>query len=90
MTTSKALNIVLLIIFLMIFICFIIPRKQNKTKKSKDKTESTPLTKEKLRKYNGLENITDKEAENIIYSLRIYSELTYKLFQEEKTNCIII
>ena len=64
--------------------------KQNEQKESKEKTGCSPLTREKLRKYKGLQNITDKEAENIIYSLRKYSELTYRLFQEEKNNRIII
>lgn len=91
MAIPRSLSFVIImgIIFLIIFICFIIP-KQNEQKGSKEKTERSPLTKEKLRKYRGLQNITDKEAENIIYSLRKYSELTYRLFREEKTNGIIL
>lgn len=88
MSIAKSLNIVLLILFLIIVICFIIPNKQNNTKKSKEQTERTPLTKEKIRKYKGLESITDSEAENIIYSLKKYAGITFRLFHEEKTKGI--
>jgi uncharacterized membrane protein len=85
MATPRALNIVLLIIFIIIFIGLIIPRN-NKTKKTKYRAGNSPLTKEKLRSYNGLANITDEEAENIICSLKKYSELTYKMFIKKHSN----
>lgn len=84
---SMSFIIIMGIIFLIVFICLISP-KQNETKNSKEKIKYQSLTKEKLRKYKGFECITDAEAENIICSLKKYSELTYKLFQEEKINCI--
>ncbi|MGB3946896.1 MAG: hypothetical protein WBM13_02820 [Bacteroidia bacterium] len=90
MATKTSLYLVLLIFIVAIFICFVIPYKKNKTKQSKSREIHTPLTKETLRNYKGLENITDKEAEKIICSLRRYTELTYKLFQKEKTNSIAI
>ena len=85
---TKSINhlIFIGIILLIIFVFCIVPHK---VKELKEKTEYTCLTKKKLRKYKGLENITDKEAENIIDSLRKYSELTYKLFCKEKMNDII-
>jgi hypothetical protein len=80
----KPLNITLIVgIILILILALIIVYKPYKPERQAKKTIS-PLTKEKLRCYKGLENITDVEAENIIYSLKKYSELTYQLFYEER------
>lgn len=43
-----------------------------------------PLTTEKLRTFEGLENLTDEEATKILDTLTRLSILTYKFFNEHK------
>jgi hypothetical protein len=40
------------------------------------------LTKEEIRKYKGLENLTDIEAENVAATLKVFSILTYQMFEQ--------
>jgi len=54
--------------------------RKNKTRKKKP----TPLTVDNIREYKGLENISDAEAENIVHTLRKFTELTFLRFLEEK------
>ena len=43
-----------------------------------------PLTIEKLRSFEGLENLTDEEAQEIIFSLVQLASITFELFKELK------
>lgn len=49
------------------------------------KQSSGAMTIEKLRSYKGLGNISDEEAQNILNSFRVFSGLTYKMYQEEQS-----
>lgn len=42
------------------------------------------LTVEKVKQFKGFENISDEEAENIAYSLKQFSLLTYRYYQRQK------
>ena len=42
------------------------------------------LTVEKVKQFKGFENISDEEAENIAYSLKQFSLLTYRYYQRLK------
>ncbi|MBI4947790.1 MAG: hypothetical protein HY840_15470 [Bacteroidetes bacterium] len=76
--------IIIGIIYLVIFICFIIP---NETKKSKEKTERNPLTENELkivrmtvnelRKFKVFETKSDEEGEKVIDMLLRLSILSY-------------
>jgi len=46
--------------------------------------EESGLTIEKLRKYKGLENLSDKEAYEIISALKKFSYITYKYYSKIK------
>lgn len=41
-----------------------------------------PLTIEKLKTFEGLENLTDEEAQEIIFSLVQLASITFELFKE--------
>lgn len=53
---------------------------------SNEKKNEIPedLTIEKVKQFKGFENISDEEAENIAYSLKQFSLLTYRYYQRLK------
>ena len=53
---------------------------------SNEKKNEIPedLTVEKVKQFKGFENISDEEDENIAYSLKQFSLLTYRYYQRQK------
>jgi hypothetical protein len=49
--------------------------------------EETGLTKEKLKKYKGLENLTDEQATEIVSAIKKFSQLTFRYFRYVKEAC---
>ena len=50
-------------------------------KNSNKLPEQNELTVDELRKYKGLEHLTDTEAENIAGALKEFSLLTYQMYE---------
>ena len=57
---------------------------ENKIIELYPKEKNTGLTIEKLKSFEGLENLTDKEAEEAIHSLRRFAQITYKFYNQYK------
>jgi hypothetical protein len=58
-----------------------------KKKVTKQLNEPNELTKEELRKFKGLENLNDAEAECITAALQVLSLITYQLFETQNNLC---
>ena len=48
--------------------------------------EEEGLRIEKLRKYKGLENLSDKEAQEIVCGLKRFARITYNYYDKIKQN----
>jgi len=53
-------------------------------KGSKQDAEPNELSILQIKKYNGLENLLDSEAENIVVALKLFSILAYQSFDSFK------
>ena len=54
-----------------------------KARESKKQQEPNELTADELKKFEGLETLTDVEADNIAASLKLLSLITYQLFETQ-------
>lgn len=52
-----------------------------KAVKCKKQLQSNELTTDELRRYKGLENLTDAEAEEVATALQAFSLITYQVFE---------
>jgi len=44
------------------------------------------LTVEKLRSFEGMEHLSDAEAQEIVYSIRTFSNIVYEFLKEKNSN----
>ncbi|MBS1641236.1 MAG: hypothetical protein JST94_05570 [Bacteroidetes bacterium] len=58
-----------------------------KAVKCKKDLQNNELTPDDLRKYKGLENLTELEAEQVASALQVFSLITYQLFETELKLC---
>ena len=54
--------------------------------KSIENTSKEALTAEKLRMFPGYENVSEKEAEGIVYSIHTFSRIVYEYMMEQKNS----
>ncbi len=67
-------------------ICVLIFKKVNNNLIEKKNKETKGLTVERLRTFEGFEDLSESEAEDIIKSYNIFATVTYNYFQNQILN----